>query len=387
MRVVVAVRRIGVVLGTVLGVGALVAGVPSSAAQLNPPAAVTAAVAAADAEPGNRVAVAVLDRQTGALYEAGDADGEFPSESVVKVLIAADLLATGQMSGETEQMALQMITQSDDDDADSLWGTVGGPAVVNWAESYFDVPNLGEPPSQPGWWGNTKVTADGLVHLYAAIAANPVVGPWLTSAMSQMSATAADGTDQDFGLAAETSAGAFKQGWGDDDDTSDSTDLLSTGLLDGDRYAVAVLAQHMPGGTYAALLPAINGVAAAVAPGGHVIAPVVPPPTSPAPSTAPATTAPAKTAPSSAPASPTPAAASGSLSPASSAPAAASAHGRSGHSRISAVADALPKPVRGAAAGATIALGLYLAGLVLIWAARRRRISARRRGGRAGPGG
>jgi Beta-lactamase enzyme family len=242
------------------------------------PSSVTAAVTAAQHN-GDRVAVAVLDTVTNSFYGAGDVDGEFVSESIVKVLIAANLLATGQLDAQTQQLALSMIAQSDDNAADALWGVVGGPAVISWAETRYGISDLGDAPAEWGWWGNTKFTARGLVELYASLKADPVVGPWLIAAMSQMTPFAADGTDQRFGLATQTSAAALKQGWGDDDDNSNSQDLDSTGYLSGDRYAVVIFVQHVPGETMYDLLPTINAVAAAVAPGGIVATPrpVAPP--------------------------------------------------------------------------------------------------------------
>ena len=240
------------------------------------PASVRAAILAAENDAN--VAVAVLDTQTGKFYGSAADDTQFPAESVVKVLIAANLLATGQMSGDTEQMAYQMITESDDDDADALWGTVGGPEVISWAQARYGIADLGAAPTQFGWWGNTKFTARGLVELYAAIRADPVVGPWLIDAMSHMAATADDGTDQDFGLAGQTTVGAFKQGWGGDDDADNSEQLNSTGLLDGNRYAVAILVQHVPYEPLSTLLPVMDAVAAAVAPQGQVTLAAAPPP-------------------------------------------------------------------------------------------------------------
>jgi hypothetical protein len=166
-----------------------------------------------------------------------------------------------------------MITTSDDDDADALWGTVGGPDVVRWAADRYGITDLGSAPTSYGWWGNTKFTAHGLVELYAAVSRDPSVGPWLVSAMGQMSAIADDGTDQRFGLAAQTTEGAFKQGWGGDDDASDSEQLNSTGLLDDGRYAVAVMVQHVPYEPMDDLVPTIDAVAAAVAPDGQVVPP------------------------------------------------------------------------------------------------------------------
>jgi hypothetical protein len=86
-----------------------------------------------------------------------------------------------------------------------------------------------------------------------------------------MAPIADDGTDQDFGLAAQSPIGAFKQGWGGDDDGFDSEQLNSTGLLDGNRYAVAILVQHVPYESMSTLLPQLNAVAAAIAPNGKVV--------------------------------------------------------------------------------------------------------------------
>jgi hypothetical protein len=235
------------------------------------PPSIAAAVRAAQAN-GDTVAVAVLDTDTGRFYGSLDAQLPMPSESVVKVLIAANLLATNQMSGATETMAEAMITQSNDADADALWGQVGGPSVIDWAAQRYNITDLGQASTTWGWWGNTKFTARGLTQLYAGIKADPEVGPWLLNAMKRMNATAADGTDQEFGLAAQTPAGAFKQGWGDDNDATDCEELNSTGLLDDDRYAVAILTQHVPAESMAALRPDIDEVAAAVAPAGVVVA-------------------------------------------------------------------------------------------------------------------
>lgn len=234
------------------------------------PASIATAVRAEQAK-GDVIAVAVLDTETGAFYGSLDAELAMPSESVVKLVIAANLLATGQMNGSTESMAYQMITQSDDADADTLWGRVGGPEVISWVEQRYGISDLGQASAVWGWWGNTKFTARGLTELLAAIKDDPKVGPWLLNAMKHMSLTAADGTDQAFGLAAQTQVGAFKQGWGSDNDANDCEELNSTGLLDSDRYAVAILTQHVPAEPMSALLPDINEVAAAVAPDGAVV--------------------------------------------------------------------------------------------------------------------
>ena len=74
---------------------------------------------------GYRTCIAVLDLRTGAYTGAAEATEEFASESVVKVLIATELLATGQMHGDVERTAYRMITQSDDEAANALYGLAG----------------------------------------------------------------------------------------------------------------------------------------------------------------------------------------------------------------------------------------------------------------------
>jgi hypothetical protein len=204
------------------------------------------AVAAAEAYArahGVRAGVAVLDLRTGAYAGAND-DALFGTGSVVKVMIAARLLAGGQLHGETEALAYQMITRSDDDAANQLWPLAGGPELIDWIAAHYDIPYLGTPNSHPGYWGNTHVTARGLVQLYRAIAADPHVGPWLLDAMQHAQRVAADGTDQFFGIPSATHDFAIKQGWGSRsaDDWDDAV-VNSTGYVGGGRYAVAILTE------------------------------------------------------------------------------------------------------------------------------------------------
>ncbi len=105
--------------------------------------------------------ITVIDTSSGATYSGGDSTGYFASESVVKVLIATRLPIEGQMTGDTETTAYQMITQSDDTSADDLYGDVGGDDLINWADAYFGI-NIGAPPTEAGWWGNTHISSSGL---------------------------------------------------------------------------------------------------------------------------------------------------------------------------------------------------------------------------------
>ena len=188
---------------------------------------------------GERASVAVDDTATGAYTAAGDADGQYSSASVVKVLMATDLLFTGQMNGATATTAYQMIVASDDDAADALYGLVGGDTVLTSIAAHYSILNLGSPPAATGQWGETQITADGLVHLYAKLKADPQVWPWLSNAMSSTNRRGSDGTDQFFGIPTAAADWAVKQGWMTG--LGPGSTYNSTGYVDGNRYAVVIL--------------------------------------------------------------------------------------------------------------------------------------------------
>jgi len=220
---------------------------PSTAAPVpSTPAPVTCAVsdgldqALAYADDRNeQAAIAVYDTATGTYTAAGDADAQYSSASVVKVFVAADLLLTDQMSGDTASTAYQMITASDDDAADTLYGLVGGDSVSTTIADHYGITNLGSPPADTGQWGETKITADGLVHLYAKLKADPTVWPWLSNAMANATQDGTDGTNQFFGIPSAAPSWSVKQGWMTGLGPGSTYD--STGYVDGDRYAVVIL--------------------------------------------------------------------------------------------------------------------------------------------------
>jgi len=188
---------------------------------------------------GERASVAVYDTVTGAYTAGGDADTVYSSASVVKVLVSTDLLLTGQMTGDTASTAYQMITASDDEDADALYGLVGGDSVITTIAVHYGIANLGSPPADTGQWGETQITADGLVHLYAKLKADPLVWPWLSDAMSNTTRVGTDGADQFFGIPSAAADWAVKQGWMTG--LGPGSTYNSTGYVDGNRYAVAIL--------------------------------------------------------------------------------------------------------------------------------------------------
>jgi len=218
---------------------------------------------------GYRVGVAVLDTRTGRLWGASEHASLFASESVVKVFIATRLLLAGQLTGDTADTAFRMIARSDDGSADALYGYAGGDQVLPWIAAHYGIANLGTPPIQAGWWSNTHISAAGLVQFYAKVKADPLVWPWLSKAMHAATEYGSDGTYQFFGLKQADPNAAVKQGWGqDDDDWSASSDFNSTGFVNGDRYAVAILLKG-PSYEYRSGVPAmVSSVARRLMPGG-----------------------------------------------------------------------------------------------------------------------
>lgn len=234
-----------------------------------------AAVAAANSR-GYRSAIGVVDTLNGQFWGSGDYDDQYASESLVKVFIATRLLVTGQMSGWNETTAYKMITQSDDASANALYGRTGGDGVLNWAAREYGIPYLGAPPTRPGWWGGTRITAHGLVVFYNAVAHDPRVWPWLSNAMHHATKFASDGTFQYFGLPSATTSWAVKQGWGADGPQGQPT-FHSTGTVGpGDRFAVAILTQGP--GYGAPIANMVTDEARILLPGGTIRPPTAPDP-------------------------------------------------------------------------------------------------------------
>lgn len=238
-----------------------------------------AAVAYAAAH-GVRSTIAVLDTSTGQYIAAGDDTALYPAASVVKVLVAAQLLATGQMTPANAALAYSMITRSDNEATDVLWPKAGGPNLMRLIESRYHL-SIGTANVVRNYWGTTRITARGMAYLYRAVMADPRVFPWLYNAMSHAQRIAKNGDMQFFGIPAAVSSGfAIKQGWCMDNCTVDRRLAVfnSTGYVEDGRYIVVMLSTG-PIGWYGAhpgtgpLATILSNEARTVIPGGHIDAP------------------------------------------------------------------------------------------------------------------
>jgi hypothetical protein len=209
--------------------------------------------------PSADVSFEIFDRQSGTVLTSENPSRPFASMSVVKLLLALDVLAGDNWvlpDAATQQQLHQMLADSDDGIADNLWNADGGPAVVTRMVTLLGLTDT-SPPEDPSEWGDTRISAADLVTVYRYIT-DQLPAPdrnLLVTALSDAQRTAADGFDQYFGIpdGLPHSTWAIKQGWG----TSGADAVMnSTGLVGPDLRYVVVILSSAAADTYSEL-PAI----------------------------------------------------------------------------------------------------------------------------------
>ncbi len=202
-----------------------------------------ALVAAARAvEPNTTLGVVVHDRVTGATMLSVEADRQFRSASLVKLMIAIDVLDRGASDAEREQLH-RMLSASDDDIASAFW-VQSGPDLIPRVVALVGLRST-EAPEQPGQWGQVKLTANDVLRVYRYVMDRmpPKDRALVVDALAYAPEHAADGFDQSFGLPdGLDEQWAVKQGWGNDDH---AMVLHSSGLVGKSwRYVVVLLSEH-----------------------------------------------------------------------------------------------------------------------------------------------
>jgi hypothetical protein len=156
----------------------------------------------------------------GPIAQNGAADRPFPSASMVKLYMAADILhrnRLGEIRLDRAGFALlqDMIRRSSDPAASTLWVRYGGGRMVVDVAARFGLTGT-SPPAVAGQWGEATTTARDLARFLALL---PVVAHRYDAAallvwMRTATGLAADGFDQRFGLlAAALPLTGVKQGW------------------------------------------------------------------------------------------------------------------------------------------------------------------------------
>jgi hypothetical protein len=217
--------------------------------------------------PDAQIGFEVFDRVDNTMLTSEDADQQFAAMSVVKLLIALDVLSRNDWAtpdSDTQQEMHQMLANSDDQIANTLWTAGGGPAIVTRMTSVLRLDGT-RPPEDPGEWGDTLITPHDMVTVYRFIT-DQLPKPdqdLILGALSDTPEVAADGFDQYFGIpdGMPATSWAVKQGWG----TSDTHAVMnSTGLVGSDwRYVVVVLASA-PGNSYSTLPMVVTAGAGAL---------------------------------------------------------------------------------------------------------------------------
>jgi hypothetical protein len=216
-----------------------------------------------------KVGMEVYDRQSKTVVTSLNDNETFASMSVVKLLIAIDLLSQNDGSmpdSNTQAQITRMLSYSDDAIASSLWMQDGEDSIIT-----RDVQLMGlqatQPPSTPGEWGDTRITARDMVTVYNYLMDQMPsdARDLIYNAMYHAAETAADGTDQYFGIpdGLPGTTWAIKQGWGS---SGPNADYNTTGLVgQNSRYVVIVLTSA-PLADYSRLSRALTDGTAQLAP-------------------------------------------------------------------------------------------------------------------------
>ncbi|MFG2133551.1 hypothetical protein ACGFNV_38125 [Streptomyces sp. NPDC048751] len=178
------------------------------------------ASARADVPAGVTAGVAVFDRQTGTFTEQLNTAGQFRSASVVKLLIALDVLwnrGPDALSADDRSRIDTMLRGSDDAAASTFWANNGQGAIVDRMVARLGLTDTARPPStHPGYWGYTALSARDTVKIYRYLldSAPAPVRDYVLGNLRQSTRCATDGYDQHFGIAGSFDRPwAVKQGW------------------------------------------------------------------------------------------------------------------------------------------------------------------------------
>ncbi|WP_157621605.1 serine hydrolase [Saccharothrix sp. NRRL B-16348] len=199
----------------------------------------SAAVArAVEVAGGVDLGLAVVDLETGAA--AGHhADVPFPSASLSKLVVAVDMLTSGEAPAADLDRLRRALSLSDDEAMNALWTWHDGMGAVDRVAAQVGL-TATRAPADASQWGDVEMSAGDVTSLYRHIVTDLPAAhrDFIVSALSAASPTAADGFDQAYGLLAPGTDAYAKQGWmwylpAD-------FHLHSAGVV-ADRYAVAAL--------------------------------------------------------------------------------------------------------------------------------------------------
>lgn len=219
-------------------------------------------------EPG-RLGVTVLDRRTGAVWEAGTAAHLMWASSTPKLALATSLLERDR-SGEltldatARRQLAAMLAVSDDAAADALWDRYGGAALLSRFRDRYGMTGATFVAGFPQRWGFVKVSTRDLRRLmaYVLTRTDPADRAYLVAAMR------GTGAIQHWGVwaAGPAQRPGAKDGWSiERDGGTDHWCTSSVGFAGpGERYVVAVMDDLPPGTGIAPGVHATSDVVATI---------------------------------------------------------------------------------------------------------------------------
>ncbi|MDQ0380030.1 hypothetical protein [Amycolatopsis thermophila] len=201
---------------------------------------------------GTTVGLALYDTATGELLASAHGDRQFYAASVVKLLMALDVLHTGgwHAPSETQRARIvEMLSLSHDGDAESYWNSGGRGAIITRMADLMHLPNT-RPPRISEQWEMTRTTPNDLVAVYRYLTTQvpPEARQPILDGLAAIRSTASDGFPQHFGIpdGLPGQPRAVKQGWME---ISRAVVLNTTGLAGRDYRYIAVLLTELPRGT------------------------------------------------------------------------------------------------------------------------------------------
>jgi len=225
-----------------------------------------AAIAAGVRRSAEVVSAIVFDRSAERYLLAEQPDRHYQSASLVKLLIALDVLARPPVDEPTRARIGSMLAASDDAEASAFWAAGGGGSIVRRMAAELGL--SATPPAVDGDWGYTMISAQDVLVVYRHIAVRLAVADreLILSALRGTPRTAADGVDQHFGIpdGLPGRPWAIKQGWssGHGVVSAHSTGLVGTS----DRYVVVLMTEHRAAVGFAAAMRAATDATGMLAP-------------------------------------------------------------------------------------------------------------------------
>ncbi|GGK90457.1 lipoprotein [Sphaerisporangium melleum] len=206
-------------LSATLAVTALPAGTAAAAGTAG--AGTVRAAAPPRVPAGTTAGYMVVDRVTGRTALAHNARGRFRSASLVKILIALDYLESrtpGKAVPAADGESLKrMLRSSDDAAASAFWRRGGQRAIIDRMVRRVGLRDTDPPPpSRPGFWGYTALSAADMVRTYRYLLdrADPKIRDLILGHLRRSTRCASDDFDQSFGIpSAVPKPWAVKQGW------------------------------------------------------------------------------------------------------------------------------------------------------------------------------